>query len=109
MTARPRISLAIALCDPVRVLGERTPDSVTPRLPGKVQVVIIKGLEHVLLDENITAITEERFARMLNLGEEGSGYIKTHGNSMGQRLFWKLLGHLMLLYNYPARQPFIPW
>lgn len=75
-------SLAIALCDPVGVLGEWTPNSVTSRLPGKVQVVIIKGLKHVLLDENISAITKEGFASMLNLGEEGSGYIETQGDSM---------------------------
>lgn len=87
LVARPRISLAIALCDPVGVLGERTPDSVTPRLPRKVQVVIIKGLKHVLLDENIPAVTQERFASMLNLSEEGSGYVKTHGNCVGQRVF----------------------
>lgn len=103
------VLLAVALCDPIGVLGEGTPDSVPPRLPGEVQVVIIKGLKHVPLNEYIPAVTKEDFASMLYLSEEGPGYIETQGNSMGQRLFRKLLGHLMLLYNHPARQPFMPW
>lgn len=81
------VLLSIALCDPIEVLGEGAPDSVTPRLPGEVQVVIIKGLKHILLDEYVPAVTKEDFASVLNLGEEGSGYIETQGNSVGQRLF----------------------
>lgn len=82
-SSRPRYSLAIALCDPIGVLGEGASDSVPPRLPGKVQVVIIERLKHVLLDENIPTITDEGFAGMLDLSEEGLGYIETQGDGMG--------------------------
>lgn len=79
---RARHSLAITLCDPIRVEGKGTPDSVTPRLPGKVQVVIVKGLKHVPLNENIPAVANEGFASMLDLGEEGTGYIEPQRDSM---------------------------
>ena len=96
-------SLAIALCDPIGVLGEGPPDSVPPRLPGEVQEVIIKCFKHVLLNEHVPAVANESFAQMLYLFQKCSDYIESQVDSMWHCLFWKACWHLMLLYNHPTQ------